>query len=332
MQTSRVTYAIVLLAAAVLTGGCSQVTQGLFGTQGQYLLYAYDVVTPPGRQVDLKARLQSGTYLGDQVGAPIRFYYQDRLFAEADTDSEGIAQVEFTPLEEGDYVFTVSYKPTTDEDDSDAAPVSTNLIVSSRRADTRFVVVDLDKTLVQSGFHLVLAGDPTPMPGSAEVMHRLAEDYSVIYLTHRPDYFGPKSGAWLRSKGYPQAPLLTGNIKGLIEGSGAFKGQTLQDLARTFSRLEIGIGDKISDVQAYVDNGMRGFLVIHPETSWDAEDYEDLASDLNSLPDSVQVVTHWRQIEEVLYGSADYSLPKVRDDLRSRARKLAESEREEDDD
>jgi hypothetical protein len=326
------THRALLLAAlaAAIPAGCSEVTGTLFGTQGEYLFYARDVITPPNRPVQLQARLQAGTFLEDEVGVTIQFRYQGDLYAEAKTDSDGLATTEFTPLSTGDYVFEVSYEPE-DEKSENLGPVVAQLLVASRRRDVPIAVIDLDKTLVGSGFHTVLAGDPEPMPGSVDVVQRIARDYTVVYLTHRPDYFGPKSSAWLNQQGYPRGPLLLGDIEGLIEGSGTFKGQTLQTLGETFTNLKIGIGDKISDVQAYVDNGMRGFLVIHPENDWDEEDYRSLAEDLDSLPDSVQVVTRWQQIQQVLYSSGSYPLPEVRRDLLNRASSLR-ARREEDDD
>ena len=319
----RLGLAMAVLMPALGLAGCGGVTSRLFGTQGEYLLYGYDVVTVPGREVDLRARIQKGTFLGDVVNEPMRFEHAGREIGTALTDDEGMASVRFTPMQPRDYVIDVIYQPVADdEDEEDLQPIRTQLLVACRTSDQKFVVVDLDKTLVESGFHTVLAGDPKPMPGSVGVMRRLAKDFSIIYLTHRPDYLGGKSEAWLVDQGYPAGPMVVSNIGGLIEGNLAFKGQSLQNLKQDFRGLQIGIGDKISDVQAYTQNGLRGFLIYKEDDGWDDEDYSDFAADLNQLPDNAQIVTSWRQIEKVLYGDASYPRSEVQRLLLQKASRL----------
>ncbi|NBB96035.1 MAG: hypothetical protein GVY16_09900 [Planctomycetes bacterium] len=54
-------------------------------------------------------------------------------------------------------------------------------------------------------------------------MKRLARDYSVIYLTHRPLQFTAVSRAWLDRYDYPIVPLFSSTIDEFLEGSGPYK-------------------------------------------------------------------------------------------------------------
>jgi len=183
------------------------------------------------------------------------------------------------------------------------------------------VVVDLDKTVVATGFHTVLIGRATPMADSQRVLARLAGKRTIVYLTHRPDYFSIKSKAWLREHKYPPGPLLLSTPGAFLKGSGAYKSEMLAQLRKRFRKIEIGIGDKISDAQAYHENGLKAFLILPvPEPEPAApERLEALADELEALDDEVQVVTHWRQIEQVLFEKGSHP----RSAMQKQIRKLA---------
>jgi len=139
------------------------------------------------------------------------------------------------------------------------------------------------------------------MPRSPEVMRRLAERYAPVYLTHRPDYFGPKSKAWLRKHDYPQGPLLLSDLGGFVRGSGAFKSEMLADLRKRFPKIQVGIGDKISDAVSYHENGIKAYLILPIPERASAEAYAELAEEVKNLPREIEVVTHWTQIEKSVF-------------------------------
>lgn len=185
-------------------------------------------------------------------------------------------------------------------------------------------MVDLDKTVVASGFEAVLIGEAQPMAGSADVLREIAKTYGIVYLTHRPEYFGPKSKAWLIDHGYPRAPVLLSTVSEFIQGSGAYKTQVLNRLSRTFSKVALGIGDKFSDVRAYHSRGMRAFLVFGVEDSATAEQLEETIDELESLPEGVQVVWNWQELQQAYEGKAQFPPSRVRGQLQERMDRLQE--------
>ena len=314
----RAAAALLLATVLVSAGGCGA-QNVLFGGRQGYLFTASDAVTLPGEEVLLRAHLQGGDLLRAQPGYVVRFSRGGEFYKAAETDRDGVAAVSFTPPGAGDYVFRVEPSP---NGFPDQPPEPVEALVLCRRADTPIVIVDLDKTVVASGFQQVLVGKPEPMADSVEVMKRLAKDYTVIYLTHRPDLFGPKSRAWLREHAYPRGPLLLSDIGGFLKGSGAFKSAMLGDIRRRFTGNAVGIGDKVSDVVAYHENGLRAFLVVQPDETAGAGSLRQLADSLDPLPDAVQVVTGWREIERAVFQGATFPKTELQERLRKRADEL----------
>jgi len=307
-------YAMLTVLAA-LAAGCG--AQGIIlGTEGEYLLTVRDAVAPPGKEVPLVARLQEGDLLRGRQGHVLRFKRGDDLFKAAETDADGEARVTFTPEAPGDHVFTIEVAAAGLPDDP---PDPRDLLVACRSPDTRMVIVDLDKTVVASGFHTVLFGNPEPMPGSVEVLKRLAADRTVIYLTHRPDYFGPKSKRWLWAQGYPRGPVLLSTEGSFLKGSGTFKRDMLQALKKDFAKVEVGIGDKFSDVEAYHAAGMTAILILPVPKDPTAEQLDELAEQVAALAEAIHVVTGWDQVEAILLAGKSYPPGPMAKDLRDRA-------------
>ena len=312
----------VWLAAtlAAAAGGCGT-QQDVLGTSGSALLTAMDDLALPGETIELTARLQIGDLLRDAPGHIVCFYRDGTLWKAAQTDDEGVAAVSFVPPAAGDYSFTAAVSPT---GLNEAPPQPRTLLIACRAAEAPMVVVDLDKTLVASGFETVLIGSPQPMAGSQEVLQRLAGTHTIVYLTHRPDYFGPKSKAWLVEHRYPQGPVLLSRMGEFLAGSGEYKTQALARLTARFHNIRIGIGDKVSDAMAYHRNGLKAFAIVPVEgRTEDAAGLEALADELKALPPAVQVVTGWDQIEQALFAGASYPPAGVE----RRLRELAEARR-----
>lgn len=292
----------VILASLFAGGGCGT-QQVLLDSEGEYLFTAFDALAVPGEEVTLRARLQAGDLLTPRSGHVVRFLRGGRLFKAAETDGDGVAAVSFRPAAPGDYPFAVEVSR---YGFADGPPAPNELLVACRRPDAPMLVVGMDKTLVASGFDQVLVGDARPMPGSVKVMRRLARRYTLVYLTHRPDYFGPKSRAWLRRHGYPPGAVLLSDIGESPRGSGVFKGGALGELRGRSKKIEIGISDKLSGARAYHDDGLKAFLIIQIEPKASVEDLRQLAESLEGLAEAVQVVTGWDQIEKAVFGGAAF--------------------------
>ncbi|MEA3368634.1 MAG: hypothetical protein U9R68_11040 [Planctomycetota bacterium] len=300
--------AVVLAAAGSARAGFSDILRRVRDELGRGLL-AHDVLARPGEAVTLRASLRGGFRLEGVQGVRIQFHLRERRLGEGTSGGNGDVEAPWTaPAEPGDYAVRVRVKPADQPDDEDDHVAPARLLVAVRKPESPLAIVDLDKTLVASGFHRVLLGGgrAEPMDGSRLVLARLARTHTIVYLTHRPDFLGPTSKNWLQRHGYPLGPVLTSTLGGLMDGSGAYKTRRLADLARNFKNLKVGIGDKVSDARAYAAQGLTSILILHVDWSEDdPEDYEDLAAELAALPDSVHVATNWSAVAEVLFDGSD---------------------------
>ena len=317
--------AVCLAAGPQAQGALGDIVEKVRGRVGSALL-TEDQIVEPGAEVTLRASLRSGLRLSGVPGKRIQFHLAEQLLGEAVSDQDGNASLKWqAPAAPGDCVLRVRLMP----DDQPEKPVGdTVLLLAVRKADTPIVVVDLDKTLVASGFAWVLLGGAKPMDGADVVMRRLAKNHTIVYLTHRPDFLGPSSRKWLDDNAFPRGPILTSTMGGLASGSGTYKTGRLDLLKRTYKNLVVGIGDKSSDAKAYADNGLRSILILHVDWSKDdPEAYEKLAAELAALPETVQVVTNWSQVASILFEKAacpkremEKRLRQVADDLRRRGK------------
>lgn len=307
---------MLLLAAGA--AGCGFL-RDIFGEEEGYLFAGRDVLAVPGEEVAVRARLQSGGLLRDKVGVPVRFEYGGRLLGEVLTDKDGYASVPFTPPAPGDHVVTAAAIP---ESHKVPPPTPVESLVCCREAGAPLLIVDLDKTLVASGFKKVLVGDPRPMPHSIEVMNELAGRFTVVYLTHRLDSFESKTKAWLRDHGYPHGPALLASKKEFLKGSGEYKTEEIERMRRRFSGRIIGIGDRISDAQAYRANGAEALLLVRIPDGASAGDLKRLARALRSAPLDVQVVGDWREIRQAVLEDVTFPRQRFMDNLVRRAEEL----------
>ena len=305
----------VLLTLSLLgLVGCSWVPQAL-GMRNGHLVQAHDVLALPGERVVLRVRLDSGSFLQDEQDRRVHMVLGGQTHAVVVTDHEGFAEAVFVPLSPGDYLFRIEVLST---DGTDTWPQA-DLLVSCRASDTPIAVIDLDGTLMQSSFKKVLTGDPEPLPLARETVERLAQDHTIVYLTHRPDYFGPKSKNWLARHGFPRGPVLLSELSGFSKGSLRDKTERLHDLRSRFAGVAIGIGDQIADAIAYRQNGVQAILISRVEDPNDAEDVREQALRLDELPPDVQVVEDWSEIQDVLWANKTYPPCRMKEELLERA-------------
>ena len=313
------------MTAGTARAGIGDILRSVRDRMGRVLL-ARDLLVAPGEEVTLHASLRDGFRLDGVEGVRIQFHLDERRIDERVSDGDGNVQTRWTaPAEAGDYAIRVRVKGDDQPADEDRQVAPARLLVAVRKPETAIAVVDLDKTLVASGFATVLLGGASaePMAGSQAVLVRLAKTHTVVYLTHRPDFLGPTSKNWLDTHGYPVGPVLTSTLGGLLEGSGTFKTERLNALKKTFPNLKVGVGDKISDAQAYATLGMTSILI--PDVDWsddDPEDFEKVAAELAALPDTVHVVTNWTEVSAILFDGASHPKGPMLERLRGVARDL----------
>lgn len=309
------------------------------GAENGVLFYGFDCLACPNEPVDLVVKAKKGRFMKDLDGVMISYHQKNVLLGTAKTDDEGVAVLRWRPPGPGDFNITAQIVAVGEHDPEVLQTSPVPLLVMVRPKEARFVVIDLDHTLVDDGFAKVLAGGGKPMAGSIEVTQRIKTSYDILYLTQRPDIMTRTSKGWLQRHGYPQGVLLVSAAKDLLGSSGSYKTARIATLQQVFPQVQIGIGDKISDALAYVDNGMQAYLIPHYDAT-EAEDIRDMAREIRTLKrqKKLQVVSRWSQIEAGIFEDKRFSpsdfatwLESRADDL-ERQKRLRKQHKEEEDD
>jgi hypothetical protein len=272
------------------------------GAEKGIVFYAFDSLAYPGQPVNLCAKLQEVKMLSPVSGVTVAFDGPSGRVGEAKTDGKGLACIRWTPPRPGDYNFTAKItKAPEDKSGLLSGLTPASVLIAARQKDVPFVVIDLDRTVVNGNFFVALMGGAKPMPYSVRVTNKLAGRYGICYLTHRPDLLTDKSKSWLKGNGYPQGVVLVSEIKEAFADSGKYKTATLKMLTKAYPNTKIGIGDKISDARAYIANGMTAYLL--PYVKDEPEDMLKLAWEIRRADtgEKLQVVSDWRQIEQGIF-------------------------------
>lgn len=329
-QTSPISEKVSWKEAAAGAAG-----QIFLGSEHRTVFYAFDILTEPNEPVELVAQLQTTKFLRGITDVAVGFYLDSKLISTAQTNHDGLATISWSPPAVGDYDFEARIEKIPDDLDKQMLDVHpAPLLVTVRAKNTAFVVIDLDHTVVDSSFLVVLLGGGKPMADSVEITNRIARHYSLIYLTHRPDLMTHRSKSWLRKHKYPLGPLIVSELKQALGSSGKFKTSKLAAIKKVFPNIKIGIGDKLSDAQAYVDNGMVAFLIPDYDQE-DPDEMREMARDIRSLRGEgrLNVVSSWRQIEAGIFQSKKFPPETFADWLDKQATQLkAEEEKKKKDD
>jgi hypothetical protein len=287
------------------------------------LFYAYDTLAYPGRPVDLAARVTRAENMKGMAGVEVTFILGSTVIGRAQTDGSGLASLAWTPPAAGTYQLSAHISALPSGAPHDVLEVvAAPLLVSAQPPNAKIVVIDLDHTVVDAGFFRVLVGDPSPMADAVRVTDRLAGTYAIVYLTHRPDLLTRKSKEWLTRHAFPRGPLLVSELEQAFGDSGKFKTARLKDLKNAYANVAIGIGDKLSDAQAYVDNGLTAYLI--PNYKDKPKDMRKLAGEIRGLNGRgrLNVVDGWAEIQAGVFGGDKYPPGAYADRLAKRADEL----------
>ncbi len=298
------------------------------------LFYAFDTLTHPNKSTELLAQVIYVKKLKKVEKATVEFSLGKESLGEVLTDKDGYARLKWEAPKAGDYEIKVKIKAVDDDDYKEILKTTpASLLVSVRPKDARFIVIDLDHTVVASSFFKVLTSGAKPMPKADGVVGELAKKYGIIYLTHRPDLLGNKSKNWLTDNGFVRAPLLVSSFKQSIGDSKKFKSGRLKELRKDFPNIRIGIGDKIGDVEAYVENDMTGYLIPnYDRDDDDADDFRKLAKKIRKLDKRIHVVDGWDEIRAAILTDKKFTATAYANRLEARAKKLKEEKKKKDDD
>ncbi|HPS53926.1 MAG TPA: hypothetical protein PLK08_10270, partial [Phycisphaerae bacterium] len=287
-----------------------------------------DVITLPGRKIKLAAHCDIEDAQNEAL--VVTYSLDGKELGRVNVAAEeSTVIINWTPPAAGIYniAVTANYK-----EKKTFLPKmrAVNLIVCVAAADSPMMIVDLDHTVVGSGFFKVVMRMAQPMPGAAAVLGKFSQNYTIVYLTHRPAMLTSLSKKWLMANNFPMAPLLANQDNRF--SSEEYKSCRIKELRQDFGNIQVGIGDKDSDMTAYRNNNMRAFWIIK---------YKDKRKTIEKIikkiqpfrrDKNVQVVFAWEQIEQAMNGQRTFPVELVEKQLKIRAEELKKDKKHEDDD
>lgn len=141
----------------------------------------------------------------------------------------------------------------------------TSALPASRPAGRVAIALDIDETLAITDYLTLVTGigrdDSKPYTGALDVIAENRERFDFIYLTSRPQSLFVETREWLSNMGFPPGPVLTSARYVDVFYPLGFKSRMLAAFREGTPNLMIGIGDKVTDSQAYAVNNMLPLIV-----------------------------------------------------------------------
>ena len=126
-----------------------------------------------------------------------------------------------------------------------------------------------------------------PVLDSLEVLKKLAEKYEIVYLTSRVSVLGIEEQStkfWLDIYGFPKGELYLRNSVEDLDDALEFKKETIAKLKKEKRNIIAGIGNRILDAKAYLENDIRAIIL----------------NNTKRLPEGAELVDSWLDIECML--------------------------------
>lgn len=127
------------------------------------------------------------------------------------------------------------------------------------------LIVDVDETISITDYPSLFFGIGTdesrPYEHARDVLSKLSQYFDITYLTARPQWLTGETRKWLTEKGFPPGTVLTTARMLDVYWPGSFKKRAVAALRHASPDLLIGIGDRHTDAEAYVANGMLALIV-----------------------------------------------------------------------
>ncbi len=238
---------LVTIAATAFATGCTAPT-----------LSADDTVIMPGRKSPIRvvAYRPGLVQLNRKLsGVEVVLYVDGKEITRGPTDKDGYFDVK-PILPKGTKLFearaTVGGKELKDTGRVFAWPERT------------IVIVDVDETISNTDFKALLSGadedvGSTPLPNSVETLKEIDEDFNICFVTARPREVLDKTKRWMERHAFPAAPVISSETLGDVINQQRYKRKVISDIKEVTPNVLIGIGDKVTDSEAY---GSLGLLTI----------------------------------------------------------------------
>ncbi len=266
----------------VLAVGISQ-SQVSAKAEHEIAILAFDALTEMNKPVELWCKIECRNFLRSDVRrANVDVYVNGIFVSKVITDHEGVASLTYTPQKLGTYTVVFECEA------GDGHPKTTaSTLLFCREKTKPAILVDIDLTISNISlekFLITKTKDIKPLPGSPEVLEDLAKTHDLIFLTARDEHLLHRTRDWMDRNHFPTAPVFFRKLGKDPFSERKFKTEKIAQMKATWSNIEYGIGNQLSDAQAYVANGLEAYILACKD----------------ALPNHANAVESWKQIKDRL--------------------------------
>ncbi len=243
----------------------------------------FDALAEKDTPVELSCKVEKRNIIGSDLRrAKVAISVGSTLVGEVLTDNQGIARVNYIPRKLGE--FTVLFE-CQEEADHDSGSASSMLFC--RDKSKPIIVVDIDQTISDIAlekFLITKTQDIMPLPQAEKVLTDLSKTYDLIFVTARDKHLLKRTKEWLTLREFPKAPVFFRELGKDPLSERKYKTQKIARLKEQWGNIACGVGDRCSDAQAYLANGLRAIIIVPKD----------------DIPLGAHAVQHWYQIKELL--------------------------------
>ena len=281
VKPSRSNISLITLAATLIMFNVDCVSGE---TKKPAKLVAYDSITVPGEKVILTAKLEKKVlfFRPDLKGERLVFHIDNKKVGECITNEEGYAFVPYTINRPGEFELDVQLS-------------TASRYVTHKRSAKIYccnkkkpaIIVDIDHTVADVGWLGAMIRpnkEIMPLKNAPDILQKISQKYDIVFVTKREENFLRKTETWLKMYKFPDAPVFFWDLGDYPISSVKYKTERIRKLRQIWKNISIGIGDRDSDIEAYLANGMK-VIKIGKE---------------NKIIPGVTFVSDWNDIEKLL--------------------------------
>jgi hypothetical protein len=297
------------------------------GNGSRFVMIGYDSLARIGRSVALSAHLVDTVSDEPVEGISVGFYRGRELLGVSRTDSDGLAQVAWTPPRTGDFridVRVVETPPGADERLADLP--DTPMLISCLDSQSAICLVDTDRTFFDGPFRKALGGK-RPDRDVSEALQAVDRRYTLVYLVESPGALAGQGRQWLARHSLPEGVLLLKSPQASWDDKGRFKTGSAEAVKSEFANTAVGIAGSSEQANRMLARNLRTILVVHYEDD-EEDEVQDAIRSIRDVRDSrrFEAVDDWKSVQRALTAGEEFPPEKLLRDLERRLSRIRDDD------
>ncbi len=297
------------------------------GNGTRFVMIGYDSLAPSGSSVALAARLIDTVSDEPVQGISVGFYRGRELLGVSPTDSEGLAQVAWTPPRTGDFRMDVRVVETPPGTDHRLAKLpDTPMLITCLKPESPICLVDTDRSFIDGPFRKALGGK-RPDRNVSEALQAVDRRYTLVYLVESPGALTGQGRRWLARHALPEGVLLLKSPKASFGDVEKFKTGSARAVGSQFANTAAGITGSSEQAKRMLARNLRTILMVHYEDD-EEDEIQDAIRTIGDVGEArrLEAVDNWKSIQRAFADGESFPAEKLLHDLERRLSRIREDD------